>query len=318
MKISQHGNICHICNNVDTNFYKCSRSRNLLDLHESHRKCTHDLCKGYLNMESHLVCYKCMKYCGKCESTFCDVCENTCHTQKMCSICSKITCYTRQCFSCNKAACDQCINDYKYKESCTSCNKSYFNVKYTRRAFFECYDCTMLQRPSCDICNIKKCECNIKWRELKYDDLNITQLLKLCETCENDKNLLLKSKYFLLVYPQDNNISILQHSDVINNVMVLKTLLLIANTRNKYISKSCILYKIIPELIKCCIAKDVKTKTCETLYKCTFCLNCVTFTEINWKDSSSYSVRNCIKCKINFIDIKKMVSFLDTYIHINK
>jgi len=291
MNISQYGDKCHICNKKSNFNIRCTIGN------ADHYNCTSGCDKNkHYSDNNHIVCYKCTIYCQYCGRNYCTICERNNHNTTKCYKCNNLSCNTTDCDTCDKSTCNNCKKQ-EYDDKCVTCNKSWNNY-VTLYIDDYCYDCTENLKPSCDICGIQKCVCSINWRRFRYTKENIVQLLKLCENCEHDNNLLVKSRYLLALYPFDLGIPRYRYIRTRDINEVIRTLLLIANSRNKYINKPCFIYKIIPEIINYYVEINSENiyNTDETLYKCTMCLKYVTRQDVKKKTFVNYNGFICTSC----------------------
>lgn len=291
MEIIKYGVKCHECNEITNNKYVCTCTY-------SHNACK--ICasiRGY--GKNHIICLKCRIYCTDCHKQYCTPCGlfHRDITLK-CNTCGQTSCNMNMCAQkCGILTCEQCVQNNRRKEFCTNCGKSWFNYALLNLKN-GCYDCMEKQKPTCDICYIKKCDCYMNLKQFKYDKLNATQLLKICTDCENMNcnKLLFKSMYYLVVHTHNTPIYVKQNNNYKNNFNVIKTLLLVANNKckNKYVNKYLMINIIIPYVIQYYVGENIYIDDGNMLYKCNRCFMFTTYVSADWENDRIIS-----SCKHN-------------------
>lgn len=217
----------------------------------------------------HNLCKKCRYKCSCCDFCRCKECMDYIETEKVtCYICKCKICDRNSdvCYLCGETYCGQCISCKKCGTSkicanCTDCTMKChdcagdiihytYNRGYGHKNFLLLSDhnkCKFsLSTILCNICNKYTCGDCLKYQEIIYENLYVKQCLFACVLCSKDKHLMLKMQYLLVSDVYDmKNIFNKQHK-IANIVCVIKTLLLIANSKYKYVNKYCFLYMIYP------------------------------------------------------------------------
>jgi len=199
--------------------------------------------------KSHIICYSCSVLCDQCDKYHCNICIRN---NELCELCLESYCIVDNCNNCNKKMCIACVK--RKIDECNNCGKCWNIHAYCYENNY-CYNCAYLEKPICDICNLRKCPCMIHTVKISYDDINLTKTFKMCTTCETNPITKTRGKYLLVTVPAHKKIDKFYYNDkciyqdIININKILMTLLLIANTKNKYISKNCFIHKLMPFII---------------------------------------------------------------------
>jgi len=197
---------------------------------------------------------------------------NLCNIQYNLNTCN--TCYIDTCEKCTRM-CEYCKSTY-----CIMCQQemiNYCNVCEKIVDYNSCLSCIKKVNDyyKCDMCSKYTCSKCLDRTIMKYDEYNVSQWLTLCIHCKNNNMTYIKSQFMLLSNPQHNYIIFNNFKINYNIHKTIKTLLLIKNVKNKYISKSCFNYIIIPNIILNYIKKmkcTVKNVECTNYIKCISCL----------------------------------------------
>lgn len=206
---------CHICDkNVN---YKIV----------CHGHCYYD--ESYNYEQERILCKKCSIKCNNCNKTLCVNCaadHNKLQPFK-CTDCGKNKCEHSVCCNfCSNNICNDCI---------VYCCKKEDHKYY-----------------SCDMCLNQACEYCLKWKNIYYTKMDVNQVIKICKNCKRDPKSPKKSMYLLIANPPTKYVLENNFSRNIMQVKIIETLLFIANTKNKYISKTCFIHIIIANNILFC------------------------------------------------------------------
>jgi hypothetical protein len=274
MSVKTIGIRCHECNKMSSTNIQCY-SR--YSYHKECKSCTSRKSDGYNYDITHEICYKCAIYCNRCNTYHCNTCNQHIHNGNVfyCKLCMQNVYFTDNCSNCGKKICNECTKKEIYGNNCSICKKGYYQFIYYNKDYM-CLPCYKLKKSCCDICNLYKCECSINWEQIEYTEYNVTQLLKICSDCININNILVKTRYLLVIIPQTahyiNKKSAFLYDDHYAS-QIIKILLLIANTKHLYISKQCIIHILIPYIISNLLNNIKKSKTLKKMSKCIKCFN---------------------------------------------
>ena len=155
------------------------------------------------------------------------------------------------------------------------------------------------------LCNKDNCIYCLQKKEIIYEELNIVQYIKICKRCNYDPQLIIKSQYLLTtnsankkhIYGNNNNLKIID---------IIKTLLLIANTKHQCINKYCMLYIIIPNIImnyiettKCHCDYCISVSPHKCIRRYTKCENCLKHCKDFVIGCDYCKMRVCAECQQN-------------------